>query len=271
MHINKKHKIGIGLITWNRENYYEKVLDSIPTNIVDEFIVVKDGGGEPYTKKPQSGEYIEFLGNEGNTRSKSLVWNYLLSKGCKHIFLIEDDIEILDENVFEAYIEAACKSGIWHLNFEKVELTCGGGKSDIIKTIDYPNGCKIDFHQHLQGGFMYALDTVIKHVGDWDYGFKNAYTHVEWSYRVAKNNLWPGFWWFPDVHGSDKLLRQIPGSGHNSSITNKDKYNIYQEMGVKRFTEKYGYFVNAIPRPSEQEIEQSARDLYIKYNKENGL
>ena len=36
---------------------------------------------------------------------------------CEHIFIMEDDILIKDENVFKEYIRHSLISGIKHLNF----------------------------------------------------------------------------------------------------------------------------------------------------------
>ena len=103
---------------------------------------------------------------------------------------------------------------------------------------------------------MYAMDSVIKHVGMWDLGFKNAFTHIDWTYRVILKGLMPQFWWFPDISDSQNFIEEIPGSTENSSITNKGMYKQNWEVSAEYWIKKYGYFTNAIP--------DTTQDLVIK-------
>ena len=153
----KKEKIGVGIITYNRPDYFQQCIDSLPFGNIDECIVVKDGGGKPYEVADKSPFfYHEYEKNGGNCRSKNKAFEYLLEKNCKHIFLVEDDMLIKDENVFEKYVETAYKTGIYHLMFLKV---ADNAKQKRMSTEE------LDLHKNPQGSFMYALDSVIKHVG----------------------------------------------------------------------------------------------------------
>lgn len=255
----KKEKIGVGVITYNRQQYLNRCLETLPFNKIDECIVVKDGGGEHYnTKRNDSYFFYEFETNGGNCRSKNKAFEYLLEKNCKHIFLVEDDMLIKDENVFDRYVETAYRTGIYHLMYLKV--------ADNVKhkraTID-----GIDLHKNPQGSFMYALDGVIKHVGMWDLGFKNAFTHVDWTYRAILKGLMPQFWWFPDIQNSQNYIEEIPGSTENSSITNKEKYKENWNLSAKHWVDKYGYFTNVIPDSTFEDVNKRLDFLKKHYAK----
>ena len=93
--MKNKEKIGVGVITYNRPDYFKKCISNIPFHKIDECIVVKDGGGLDYDiNKNDDFHYHEYKENGGNCRSKNKIFEYLLEKGCKHIFLIEDDMLI---------------------------------------------------------------------------------------------------------------------------------------------------------------------------------
>ena len=49
--------------------------------------------------------------------SKNIAMQKLLDKGCDYIFIIEDDMIILDDSVFNKYIQASKVSGIQHFNY----------------------------------------------------------------------------------------------------------------------------------------------------------
>tara|TARA_R110002153_G_scaffold150596_1_gene302095 strand:- start:5118 stop:5891 length:774 start_codon:yes stop_codon:yes gene_type:complete len=255
--MKNKEKIGIGIVTYNRPDYLKKCISCIPFHKVDECIVVKDGGGLDYDISSNDDfHYHEYKENGGNCRSKNKIFKYLLEKGCKHIFLIEDDMLIQDENIFDIYIDTANKTGVYHLMYLKV--------ADNVKhkrlTVD-----NLDLHKNPQGSFMYALDSVVKHVGDWDLNFKNAFTHIDWTYRVIQKGLMPPFWWFPDVKDSEKLLIEIPGSTENSSITDKGHYKKNWQDSANYWVEKYGYFTNTIPDSTKEQVIERLKFLKKNY------
>ena len=95
-------KIGLGIITCNREDFYTKCYDSIPKDVVNSLVTVNDG--KPYDKPPPTGAYLQHEQNKGVGISKNEALQHLLDEGCEHIFLIEDDILIKDKIVFEKYI-----------------------------------------------------------------------------------------------------------------------------------------------------------------------
>ena len=93
-------KIGLGIITCNRQDFYEACLHHVNQCTIDELITINDG--RPYVDCSQSkGKYIEHETNKGVGVSKNEAIQYLLDQDCEHIFLIEDDINIKNPDGFK--------------------------------------------------------------------------------------------------------------------------------------------------------------------------
>jgi len=62
-------------------------------------------------------EFIQVEGQHNIAYNKNLGLKWLLSKGCQHIFMIEDDVIIKDTAVFAQYIGVAKEFKLGHLNW----------------------------------------------------------------------------------------------------------------------------------------------------------
>ncbi|NBP04214.1 MAG: glycosyltransferase, partial [Proteobacteria bacterium] len=93
-------KIGVGIITCNRPDYLRNLLNSLVPchDIINELVVVNDG--TPVTDFDLSKDvWIDNPQNLGVGKSKNKAMQHLLDKGCDYIFIIEDDMLILDPTV----------------------------------------------------------------------------------------------------------------------------------------------------------------------------
>lgn len=264
------HKnIGLGVITYNRPEYCTQAVRSIPTNQVKEWVVVNDAGFGSQSIKAAldetvGGILIEHFTNKGVGAAKNTAIQYLLAKGCEHIFLMEDDLEIQDAAVFDRYIDTARATGIWHLCYGKV----AGNREKIRMTKEYTESTAIDLHYDCQGAFMYIYKGILSYIGAFDEKFKNAYEHIDFTYRCIQANLLPPFWWFADVHDSQELIEVIPGSSEYSSITEKEGYHENVAAGAQYFTSKHGRFVNQIPSATKEEVEKKLEFLKENYSRQ---
>ena len=114
--MNNKSKIGLGLVTYKAEHRILQSAITVP-EWIENFVIVNDG--TPYNPEsyPKQAHIIQHEVNECVGNSKSDAINYLISKGCEHIFIMEDDVLIKDDSVFERYIKASEVSGIKHLSY----------------------------------------------------------------------------------------------------------------------------------------------------------
>ena len=95
-------KIGVGIITCNRPDFFKKCRESIDHKWYDYIVVVNDGEDLlEDTKAP----VIKTTGGEGVGRAKNRAMKHLLDKGCDYIILVEDDM-LFKGNLFKEYIKA---------------------------------------------------------------------------------------------------------------------------------------------------------------------
>ena len=258
------NRIGLGIITCNREDFYKECYDSVPLDIVDELVTVNDGseltGDYPHSK------IITHIKNKGVGISKNEAMKYLLDKDCEHIFLIEDDIIIKDKNVFKKYINTAAQSGMWHLMFG-YHGPANKNKEDKSPnprtTIDYGKH-KVALNAHCVGAFCYYHKGVLNNIGLMDEKFLNAWEHVEHSYQIAKAGLLPGCWWWPDVANSYDYLDEQACSEENSAIRPREDWQNNIQTGAEHFISKHGYSPIDVPDTSPDDIK--TRIQFIKDN-----
>ena len=104
------YKIGIGIITCDRFDYLNNCLESLP-EIDGPIVIVNDGKQDIKSrvqklKNHKQIHLIQHKVNKGVGISKNDALTYLLSQGVEHLFLLEDDIVILDKSIFEEYIKS---------------------------------------------------------------------------------------------------------------------------------------------------------------------
>jgi len=267
-------KIGLGVITHNREDFYRQCCESIPLDVIDHVVTVNDG--QPYDYNLPGMYFYQNFENLGVGRSKNKAMKHLLKCGCEHIFLIEDDIVIKQKGVFQKYIDTAKASGIWHLMY--------GYHGPANKTpsknpnprliVDYKEH-QVALNQHCVGAFCYYHKGVLKNIGLMDEQFRNAWEHVEHSYQIVKAGLLPGYWWWPDVANSYEYLDELACSEENSTIRWEDdekkipkqdwQENI--QKGAKHFASKHGYTPVQVPDSSLDTVQHRLKFIKKNYSK----
>lgn len=255
-------KIGVGIITYNRPEYYQKVFNSIPKDKIDVLVVVNDGIN-CYVDPKDADKVIYNNHQLGVSKSKNRALKYLIEQNCEHLFLIEDDILIKNPNVFEEYIKAANSTGIHHLCYEKV----ANNEKSLKYIHEQPDGVKIGFYHNPQGAFMYINANLIKKLGYFDENYINAFEHIDFAYNLIDKKVAPPFWYFPDLYNSEEYLTDIEGSSQNSSITNKEKYQENWQKSAERFTKKWGKFTNEIKDEGIKNLLLSLIQLQTNYSR----
>jgi hypothetical protein len=240
----QKNKIGCGLITCDRDFFYKNSVTSLSSaakNKNIEFVVINDGL-EKLSVYPDN--FIETGGKKGVAVAKNLALKFLLNSGCEHIFLMEDDIEIVDDNVFDHYIHTANKTGILHLNYglHGNHNKKQDGSINLIKTINYPNNSSIDLYGNLLGAFSYYHRSVLDKIGLMHEEFYNAMEHVHHTYLSIVHNFHPPFRYFADAHDSSKYLKDILPDHQQSKIRNENFQETFKK-GLDIFIKKTGFSV----------------------------
>jgi GT2 family glycosyltransferase len=273
--MDTKSSIGIGIITCNRPDYLKKLLDSISYCNWAEFIIVNDGDK---LDVPGYNYYVHT--NETNLgvgKSKNIAMQHLLDKGCDYIFIIEDDMIILDESVFDKYIEAYKKSGIHHFNYgpgspfnRKQDIQFDLHNRHLLKQDSEPNPkmildyktVKVSLFEHTVAMFSFFTREVLEKVGLYDEAYYNAWEHVDHTYMIIKAGYHPPFWWFADLHDSHKYITEAPEAINNSSIANNNEQwhkNVYG--GREIYKQKHGHYPNEPPYTTKEDVVETLKKL----------
>ncbi len=268
-------KIGIGVVTCNRPNFFLKCLLSLPE---EHTIVVVNDGSEfsdiDKLKNKVDFKYIHNSENIGVGKSKNKLFKYLLDQDCEHIFIIEDDIVVRDKNIFSKYIEARYKTGIQHFNFgyhgpaNRNNVSKGTPAPRYI--FDYGDDVKIAINMHSVGAFCYYSREVLQKVGLIDEEYLNAFEHVDHDYRIAKEGYCTSYWNWPDLANSYEYLDEQACSEESSSIRPRSDWRENILRGANIFLKKHKYspaWQNSVPDISFDILKETLKNIHKKHAK----
>ena len=269
-------KVGLGLVTYNSPHRIVESAFTVP-KWMKNFVIVNDGTPYPENCYPDHAKIIQHEKNQCVGAAKNTAIKYLMDQGCEHIFIMEDDILIKDENVFKEYIRHSALSGIKHLNFALhgpankkgstgfktlSERTDVDGEPNPRMIIPYPDGIEMVFYPNCVGAFSYYHRTVIEKIGLFDPAFKNAWEHVDHTYEAVKNNFHPPFWYFADIAKSWEYLTDIPNSIENSTISRTPEWSENFRKGTLWYKKKHGYVPTEIPLVDQKTVQQIITNFY---------
>lgn len=190
----------IGVVTKDRYDCLEKLIYSL--RYVDACRILIDA-----SDKFNSSLHKHFTESYKNLRqdTKAVVYNkngllrYFLQTNFKYLFILEDDIKILDPYVFLEYIEASETSNIQHLNFSPITT----------KSVSYPYSNHVIIHDKLYGAFQFFTKKCVEDIGLMNENLnKNCWEHVEYAYRVHRFYNYNPIWWhFPDYRYSSECIK----------------------------------------------------------------
>jgi len=275
-------EIGFGMVTYNAEKRIRQSAFTVP-DWVTNFVIVNDGTPYPDDAYPENAHIIQHDTNKSVGAAKTTAIDYLMRTDCKHIFIMEDDILIKDENVFEEYIKHSLVSGIKHLNFAlhgPANKVGSQGFSDLKSrkdvdgvpnprmVIPYKNGdegnedVRIALYPNCVGAFSYYYRPVLEDLGGFDPKFKNAWEHVEHTYQAIKKGYHPSFWYFADIDRSWEYLTDIPNSIEESTIAHTDTWNTNFRLGTDWYRKKHGMTPTETPLQTPQVVQQQLQHIY---------
>lgn len=266
------NKIGIAVCTYNRQNFFEKCIASIPE--VDSIVVINDGVPYPNDVYPSKvKEVIQHARNKSVCLSKNEALRFLVQDGCDHIFLCEDDIIIQTPEICDVYIRTAEASGCYHLGYQ-----CHGSYNrnpqtyePVVKnTVAYENGIKLDLYHNCLGAWSYYLRGVIKHVGYYDEHLNlNCCEHLEHTYRIIKAGLHPPWWWFADAHNSWELIHDQDKNYEGSAIRRSPEWQQNFNKSWAYFKHLHGMTPTEIPDTDPNVVLQKLETIEKNYARKN--
>lgn len=254
-------KIGVAVITCNREEMYKGCIESIQSDWYDELVTVNDGN----TVACDKGEYIETSGGEGVGCAKNTAMQYLLKMDCDYIILVEDDM-VFTGNLFAEYIKAYKETGIQHFMFgyhgPANKGGVSGGKPTPRTKVLYTADTIIALNQHCVGAVTFYTKAALEKVGLHDESFINAFEHVEHSYRLAKAKFCPAYWWWPDIHNSLEFVREQKCSEESSAIRPLSSWQSNIQAAFTTFSNKHGVSPVQIPDTSFEDICKNLKEIF---------
>lgn len=217
---------GLAVITYNRLAYLKNCILSLNAHqwghaavkvIVDDSST-EAGYGDFLEECRRNGITVirnEFNGGVAVTKNAAL--RCLIERGCKHLFLMEDDILIKSERTLCYYARYAEINKLQHINF-----ALHGELNRAKEMLCFHGGWWILCYPDLTGALSYYTRELIDQIGYMDEKFHNALEHVEHTYRAAAIGYTLPFWYFADHPLNVELLAEQPAALPNSVIRQGD-------------------------------------------------
>ena len=248
------------VVTFNREEDLKRLLESVDISLFDDIVVVRDGGGKPYNPKTENilndkFVYIPQPENMGVGKCKQAGVDYIINAGkSDHIFIIEDDIIVKDNNVWDYYINFSKVTGIWHTNWN--DYRYHSHKFEI----DYGDGVVAAITRDVEGSFSYFHKNMFNFC-EFPPDMKNAFEHISVELQLIEKDLIPQFWNFVCPKGTGDYLTHTDSE---STITGKPKYTENYQNALEAFRKRHNIDVSKIP-----EVDRDVFMERLKFLKEN--
>jgi hypothetical protein len=260
-------KIGIGIVTCDRPELFEKCYGSVPPDAGTELVVVNDGASKDHLS-----DITNLISHDepyqGVGKSKNDALKFLFDKGCDYFFLIEDDIYIKNPEVFQKYIEASKYTGIQHFNYSQHGLMNktfdGTNQPNPTYVVDY-GSMKLPLYPHCVGAFSFYTKKCINHAGFLDERYYNACEHVDHTYEIIKIGMHPQFWNFADIENSWEYLGDEQWSLQQSTISSKPNHSDIISKADAIFVSKHGCYPGQIPASNEYDIMRKLREIKVTH------
>jgi glycosyltransferase involved in cell wall biosynthesis len=245
-----KEKIGVGIVTYNSEDYFKALYNSLPLNVIDELVVIN--GGDQY-KENYTCHWVQHNTNCYPAVCRNDAVSFLLNRNCDHIFLIEDDMIIKDSNIFDKYIQTSKVSGLKYFSYVSTSWESGApGNRTPRLTVEYNKDTSVSFYKNMCNEFTYHHRTAFEHTGLYDTQFRDPFD-IDLAYRESRTNYAAPFWWFADITNSDELIENNPVA---VSRLQSERPDGSREQRIKEqwklFINKHGVMVNEIPDTSKE-------------------
>jgi glycosyltransferase involved in cell wall biosynthesis len=240
-------KIGVGVITYNSEDYFKKLWHSIPRHLVQELVVVN--GGDPYKGDYKGARWIQHTENKYPAVCRNEAVQHLLDTNCTHLFLIEDDMIIRTSGIFNAYIKASEISGLKYFSFASTSWESGTPERRTPQfTVSYPDGINVSLYKNMCNEFTYHHRSCFEKTGMYDTQFRDPFD-IDMAYRESQQDYCAPFWYFADIANADVFIQNNPVAV--SRLQAEGRPDGSREQRIQEqwnlFIKKHGLMVNQIP------------------------
>jgi GT2 family glycosyltransferase len=218
-------KIGLGIVTYMRplerfDGAWRSAWDKLQ-DVVDVWVAVDDGSdGEAARTYDRIRDELPFpllsIPHGGCAASKNAALRHLMDQGCDYLFVMEDDMRVLDPKAVTEYIRVSQQSGVEHFSYAK-----HGTANENLGMIERrPDG--VELWPASVGSWTMWTRNCIETVGYMDEEMYCAMEHVHHTYRCALAGLTTPMWEFADVAGSENWLAPQPDCYATSTFAGKN-------------------------------------------------
>lgn len=271
-----KEKTAVALISCNREDFLHKAYDSIDHDSVDKVYIIN--AGSQFKKNPENAKIIQCARNPTVVGiAKNIALKEMRNAGYDFLFLMEDDVFVKDNNVFQKYIDTAMDSGLWagQLSYGTHGGVGGGNVADDgtpLKrlTVQYTQH-KVDLYKHSLHAFVLYHSNTLPHIGYMGENYCNAAEHLDHYYTSYLKKLGANYWYFPDIEDSFEYLEDIDSNHTNSVIRNSTDFrkNFSESWGI--FKSKFSAFPHEITDSTIEEVQERLDFLEKNYSQKQFL
>ncbi len=271
-----KSKTAIGIVTCNRPDFFQKAYDSIDKDVVDSISVVNSG--DKYEKYPED---VDVVFCQKNPTVVGVAKNMLLRKmretspNAEFFFVMEDDVFIKNNAVFQKYIETGLESGLIHgqLSFATHGGITGGnvdpntGVPIRRASVQYDKHV-VDFFRHSFAAFTFFHASTFRALGPnlFNEKFLNAAEHLELHHRMQKKAMGTPFFYFADVSDSFEYIGDQDIDHKNSSIRNSPEFLPNFKYSWSLFKELHGHFPTSVPEIPQEQLMPWLEQLETMYS-----
>jgi hypothetical protein len=267
------------IITCNREEMLKTLVNSIDPDCLAKKIIVNNGA-------PLKGTYdgYEIIQSKRNPTPVGSGKNIAIREALKFnpncfLYLLEEDVEILDNGVWEKYGDTMLDSGILgqlsfatHGSFGSGNLNPDGSKR-VLSTVAYTK-TQVDFYEQSYAAFTLYHGSIFPKVGYMDENFVNAAEHLDHYQRIAngKNGMIGcPFFYFPDILDSFEYIKDQDQNFENSAIRSQPNFKQNFVNAWEYFRKKHGKVPNELPRLKPDALMKVLTEIEARYSQKDLL
>ena len=271
-----KAQTAVAIITCNREAFLHETLESIDRNAVGKIYIVN--AGAPFLYIPEGVSVIQCQRDPTVVGiAKNIALREMKNAGFEYLFLIEDDVKVKDNAVFEKYIETAMDSGLWagQLSYGVHGGQAGGNVDEAgnpLKRLVVQYGKhKVDLYRNSFHAFVLYHANTLAHIGYMNESYINAAEHLDHYFHSFHRGLGCNFWYFPDIENSYDYLEDQDGN-HNHSVIRKSadfRKNFSTSWGI--FKEKYHVYPHEVKDSTVEQVTERLNFIEQHYSQKQFL
>lgn len=221
----------VGIVTRHRYQGLDVLLNSLGPNFHPVVVVDLSDPDKFMSCKDKCTILFKNFPNKTVVYGKNALIRFFLNNTTEdYLFIIEDDIKVLDNDVFNRYIDVSNKYSIPHMNFNRPVEEAG--------EVVYNFNKDVKVSERVHGCFQFFTRRCLEKVGLMNTNLcHNCWEHIEHTARIHRAFRYqPNFWHFPDLIDSNEYLKhqRIPSIINTpKSIYDTDKIKMFNSLGWK--------------------------------------